>query len=251
MENYIEMKNYIDYEGRRIEYELVYRKRKSVSIIVESQGLVRVLAPQGIKRRVVLDLVKRNILWIEKQLQHLDASQEGLQSRRYVSGEEFLYRGIPYKCQVDIDDSLKKVRVQLAQGIIWISSPDPDPEVIKLAVEGWYRTQAQQLASERVNYYQEVIGRPVGSITIKNQQKRWGSCSQKGNLNFNWRLALVPDPIFDYLVVHEMCHLVHLNHSSAYWSLVASILPDYKERRAWLKDKSAFLFAHTSMVSRP
>ena len=75
-----------------------------------------------------------------------------------------------------------------------------------------------------------------GRITIRNQKTRWGSCSGKGNLNFNCLLMLAPDEIVDYVVVHELCHLIEMNHSKAFWAQVENVLPDYRERRKWLKD---------------
>lgn len=78
-------------------------------------------------------------------------------------------------------------------------------------------------------------------ITVRNQKTRWGSCSQTGTLSFNYRLMMAPPEIIDYVIVHELCHLTHLNHSKAFWSLVESILPDYKERKLWLKEHGASL----------
>jgi predicted metal-dependent hydrolase len=87
----------------------------------------------------------------------------------------------------------------------------------------------------RVNHYAQQLGVRPGKITIRNQKTRWGSCSAKGNLNFNCLLMLTHPEIQDYVVVHELCHRLEMNHSPRFWNHVASILPDYRERRAWLK----------------
>ncbi len=89
---------------------------------------------------------------------------------------------------------------------------------------------------ERVRNYAPLIGVTYGRITIRNQKMRWGSCSAKGNLNFNCLLMLCPEEIRDYVVVHELCHRIEMNHSKRFWALVESVLPDYKERRKWLKE---------------
>ena len=95
--------------------------------------------------------------------------------------------------------------------------------------------QALQILPGRTAYFAGMLGVTYGRITIRNQKTRWGSCSAKGNLNFNCLLMLTPPEIQDYVVVHELCHRLEMNHSPRFWNHVASILPDYRERRAWLK----------------
>ena len=105
------------------------------------------------------------------------------------------------------------------------------------------REQARKLVTERVRYYAPIIGVSYGQIAIRTQHTRWGSCSSKGNLNFNCLLALVPPEVLDYVVVHELCHRKELNHSARFWSLVERVLPDYKSHRKWLKENGTRLIA--------
>lgn len=97
-------------------------------------------------------------------------------------------------------------------------------------------TQAMKLIPQKVRYYAQIIGVTYGRITIRNQRTRWGSCSGKGNLNFNCLLLLMPEEVLDYVVVHELCHRKEMNHSARFWAEVEKILPDYRQRRKWLKD---------------
>lgn len=106
-------------------------------------------------------------------------------------------------------------------------------KVIALAEE------ALKVIPERVEYFAKVIGVTYGKITIRNQKTRWGSCSSKGNLNFNCLLMLAPSEVLDYVVVHELCHRKQMNHSKAFWSEVEKVLPDYKEARKWLKEEGS------------
>lgn len=101
-----------------------------------------------------------------------------------------------------------------------------------------YREQKMRAAwrfKQRVVYYAEQMGVSYGRITVRDQQTRWGSCSTQGNLNFNWRLILAPQEVLDYVVVHELAHRVEMNHSERFWSVVESVLPDYRQRRQWLR----------------
>ena len=98
------------------------------------------------------------------------------------------------------------------------------------------REQARKLVTERVRYYAPIIGVTYGQIAIRTQHTRWGSCSSKGNLNFNCLLSLVPPEVLDYVVVHELCHRKELNHSARFWVQVEQVLPDYKAQRKWLKE---------------
>lgn len=115
-------------------------------------------------------------------------------------------------------------------------------------VQTFTTAEIQQLADaalhdipQRVRKYAAIIGVTVGRITIRNQKTRWGSCSSKGNLNFNCLLMLCPEEIRDYVVVHELCHRKELNHSPRFWNEVARVMPDYAVSRKWLKDKGSAL----------
>ena len=105
------------------------------------------------------------------------------------------------------------------------------------------REQARVLVMKSVQHYAPLVGVSYNQIAIRTQRTRWGSCSSKGNLNFNCLLALVPREVLDYVVVHELCHRKEMNHSDRFWSEVAKIIPDYKNRKQWLKDHGASLIA--------
>lgn len=109
--------------------------------------------------------------------------------------------------------------------------------------------QAMKLIPQKVRYYAPIIGVTYGRITIRNQRTRWGSCSGKGNLNFNCLLLLMPEEVLDYVVVHELCHRKEMNHSARFWEEVEKILPDYRQRRKWLKDNGGRIMDRNRPVS--
>lgn len=109
-------------------------------------------------------------------------------------------------------------------------------DVQRAALEQRYIAAAKDYFPKRVDYYSQFTGGSYSRITIRDQKTRWGSCSAKGTLSFNWRLMLAPPSIPDYVIVHELCHLTYMNHSAAFWQKVESVYPDYRNARKWLKD---------------
>ena len=114
-------------------------------------------------------------------------------------------------------------------------APKPDYEG-NPEVEAFYRRAARKKITERTAWYAKIMGVTYGRISIRAAKTRWGSCSGEGNLNFHWKLILMPPEILDYVVVHELAHRKQMNHSPLFWAEVEKVLPDYKARRAWLKE---------------
>jgi hypothetical protein len=106
---------------------------------------------------------------------------------------------------------------------------------IKRALMDWYLQRAEEKIGERASLLARLIGKQPTSIKIKNQERRWGSCSKNGEIRFNWKIVMVPASVIDYVVTHELCHLIYPHHSTRFWQKVQSIIPDYKKKREWLK----------------
>ena len=113
--------------------------------------------------------------------------------------------------------------------------PAPQPKFTQTEIEALAR-KALTVIPDRVRHFAPMVGVTYGRITIRNQRSRWGSCSGKGNLNFNCLLMLTPDHVIDYVVVHELCHRLEMNHSPKFWAQVERVLPDYQKSREWLKE---------------
>lgn len=115
-----------------------------------------------------------------------------------------------------------------------INEPPLDREAVNALAE-----KAMEIIPPRVEHFSKIVEVTYGKITIRNQRSRWGSCSQNGNLNFNCLLMLCPTEVIDYVVVHELCHRKHLNHSAAFWAEVRRVMPDYEDKNKWLKENGA------------
>ena len=122
----------------------------------------------------------------------------------------------------------------------------PRPQPLTPAQLQALKTPAREIISQRAAYFAPLVGVTYGSVSIRQQRTRWGSCSGKGNLNFNCRLMLAPPEVLDYVVVHELCHRKHLNHSAAFWAEVERVFPDYREKRQWLKENGGQLIGKLS-----
>lgn len=137
------------------------------------------------------------------------------------------------------EEWIERAQVKVAEAKERADSTEPltRAEIEKLA------DMALGYIPERVAYFAPLVGVEYGGITVRNQKTRWGSCSGKGNLNFNCLLMLTPPDVIDYVVVHELCHLIEMNHSPRFWNEVGRVLPDYKKSRLWLKRNGGVLIS--------
>jgi predicted metal-dependent hydrolase len=208
-------------------HRLIRSRRRTLSLIVERDGSLTVRAPLHLPEAEILRFVNSKGAWIErKQVQVAQFTQV---FHRYREGEIFPFLGVDYTLR--LVPGLKPALV-FKNGFRLNSLRSPDGEQL---FTRWYRQQARSWMEARVAYFAGLQGFKPGKVRISSARTRWGSCSTKGTLSFTWRLIMAPEQVIDYVVVHELCHLQHLNHSKAFWSHVAQILPDYKQQRAWLK----------------
>ena len=224
------------YGTQKIEFVVIYRNRKNLSINIEPPNIITVIAPTDKSKNEIIETVKTKSKWIVQKLFEIREIEYRKYNREFINGESFLYLGRNYKLQIDVIEGLTSSKAKLSRGKFIIITPDKDFDKIKCTLESWYKEKAAEKIAERVSYYQPHFSQKPKRIIIKNQKKRWGSCTKDNKLLFNWKCIMAPSPVLDYIVVHEMCHLVHLNHSSEFWRLLKRILPDYKERKNWLRD---------------
>ncbi len=222
----------------QLEYILKRTSRKSIGIAIDKTGVVTVSAPNRVTEASINEILIKKSPWITDKLTKIkEQYSEIVSSRSFINGETLPYLGKLIKIEIREDKQLKKPIVRLSDdSFVVYCDGKVDAEKIKDSFKLWYLEQFQKILKERVHLYSQRLGVKPGRITIREQKTRWGSCSSKGNLNFNWRLVMASPEVLDYVVIHELCHMKHMNHSNNFWALVQNICPRYKEYRKWLKD---------------
>jgi predicted metal-dependent hydrolase len=208
--------------------QIIRSKRKTLALIVKPDGSLIVRAPLRASEKAIREFVESNAKWVEKKRVEALAFLPPA-PKQYIPGEMFLYLGNTYPLEI-----VKGQKAPLLlEGSFKLA--EFDQKNARLAFERWYRGQAKQILNERVSLYASQYDFQYKKIGITSARTRWGSCSSNGSLNFSWRLILAPMEVVDYVVVHELVHTLFHNHSRRFWKRVEKIMPDYKERRKWLR----------------
>ncbi len=229
-------------DGRDIYINIMYSKRKSIGLEIRNDLTVNLRAPYFVSKRDVLKFIESKKDWLFATYEEaVSLKAENVE----ISFKDIYYDGalLPYKGENCIRLNIIKagesqratIDYDLEEKIISIATMSENPEFIRECVVDVYRKLARLEFEEKAAYYAERMGVTYNRIAVKEQKTKWGSCSGKKNLNFNWKLILMPESVLDYIVVHELAHLIEMNHSSAFWAQVAKIMPDYKKRVAWLR----------------
>ncbi len=217
----------------------VIRSRRRTATINVREGQVSVRVPLGFPEAAVREFVGLKSAWIRQKLQE---QQQVLTANRraFVTGERFAYLGRQYALRIETAD---KADVLLCgtELLVRLTDPTAAAEAVRSALIQWYRIQASDLLRRKVEVFQRQVGVEPVRITIRNCKTRWGSCSLAGRLMFNWKIIMAPEPVIDYLVVHELCHMLQHNHSIRYWRQVERVLPGYHEQRQWLRRQGRYL----------
>jgi len=216
-------------EGIDIKIEKTDR-RKTVSIFIERDGSVRVLAPASTSDEIIENAVKAKQYQIFTKLAKWQELNQGKINRQFVNGQSFLYFGRNYRLSIV---EKQEVPLKLSKGYLTLdkSKFDRADKVFKQ----FYKEKAEKKISERLKLIEQKFQKKPTSIKVMELQNRWASWTPKHGLNFHWKCAMAPVPVIDYIITHEMVHLKYPNHSSEFWNELDKKMPDYKEYENWLK----------------
>jgi len=225
-----------------IDYQLLPgADRKTTDIVIERDGVIAVRPPKHLTPEQVDALVDSKRLWIYKNMAEWRDLNAAHVVREWVNGETFLYLGRNYRLKLVSD---QEVKLKLKHGYFCLSRDVIEvggEQAAKDALEAFYCAKGQQRLLERVHYFSPKAGVVHSVLQVKDHGFKWASCTKAGKLVFHWKCMMAPPKIIDYIVVHELCHLHYRDHNAAFWNEVDKLMPDYAERKAWLRDHGASL----------
>ena len=216
--------------------KIIRSGRRTIGLEIGRDGSLIVRAPKNTPLAAIERLISEKRGWIIEKQRIVRERLAAVPGRQFVTGEQFLVLGKPYPLQVSEDTRahlsfsgsqfiLKKRYTKQARRLFWV----------------WYRTKAAEIIPTRVAFYARKHGIPYKAVKISWAKSRWGSATTTGNLNFSWRLVMAPITVIDYVVVHELAHMIERNHSRRFWEHVASLYPNHERARKWLKDNGHLL----------
>jgi len=222
----------------------VRRKRQKYIRIRVRPDKITVSAPRNCTQKEMKRFLHEKTDWIDATLSKMADKREALDQKKSMHNGEMLLRGRwkPLK-NMGQHELASRWKFSENDDSVFYKTPDgssdlPPDEVLL----GYYRYLAKNEIPYRLYQFSEELPFQFKKVFIRSQKTKWGTCSSKGNLSFNWRLIKCPYWIWDYLFIHELCHTVHMNHSKEYWKLVGSYYPDFKKAKQWIKKNGALIF---------
>ncbi|WP_188999740.1 M48 family metallopeptidase [Paenibacillus nasutitermitis] len=207
----------IEIGSESIDAHVQYGKGKKMSIHIDVSGFITVKAPKGTTDERVRQTVEQHGTWILEKIRSLEEARSLPKAREYQDEGTFLYLGKTYLLHELIDTG------ELSE------------EELRQQLKKFYFASCKKIIGERIEGYQTRLKVKPKSIEIVESKTKWGSCSASKMLTFNYRLAMAPLDVIDYVIIHELCHLTHMNHDRSFWRRVGSIMPDYKAKQEFLE----------------
>ena len=222
-------------QEREIKCTLFRRKCKTLRIAITPDLQVKITAPLRASVSFIQEALREKTPWILRSVHRLNNCRVLPLPEKYESGEKISYLGNEYMLRIIRG---KRSRARLEGGLLVVQLPEPEMKIVKREVDRWYRFQAEIIFGECLksgyhNISEYGIAEPF--FKIRRMKSRWGSCSRSGEITLNLRLIHLPLSCIEYIVMHELCHLKHLNHSKDYYSFLQQCMPDWKERKAILE----------------
>lgn len=228
--------HYVPYGSKRIYFELEHRSRKSLAITVYPDLSVGVVAPETATLDKVKSKVKKRACWIQKQKLYFEDFLPASPPKKYISGETFRYLGRQYRLKV-LQSKREEVKLKGRYITVFTANKKNAMKVKKL-LNAWYREHARRRFEDRIEVLFPKLKKhnpKKPTLQLKKMTKRWGSCSVNGNILLNPELIKTPSQCIDYVIVHELCHLVIPSHSTKYYQLLDKVMPDWRTRKTILE----------------
>jgi predicted metal-dependent hydrolase len=232
-------------DGKTMVYT-IKRSPRAIHVRLEvnaGTGLT-VVIPMSYQLNLIPTLLNEKSRWIVDKLAYYGLARPPTARNKLKSGDAVPYLGHNLKIAVGQYPGDAGVKLERKKIVVNLSPGDGS---LDLLLEKWYRAQAAGLIKRRAERLSARLGLTYGRLTIRGQRTRWGSCSQTGNISFNWRLIMAPGPVIDYVIIHELAHRKEMNHTRSFWQLVAVHCPRWQQHRRWLRDHEAELASQVSL----
>ena len=206
------------------------QRRKTLSINIERNGTVNVRAPLSLPEDEIRAILITKEYEIHKRITSLKELNKEQINRKFAEGQSFLYLGKSYNLKIVANQK----QPLLLKGGYFLLSDRALPKAEEVFIH-FYKLHGKPIINDRIAYFQAFIAPKPNQIKLLDLKTRWSSCTPLGNLNFNWKCVMAPSEVIDYLIVHELVHLIHHNHSRAFWDEVSAIIPNYANHIEWLR----------------
>ncbi len=218
-----------------IDYDVIRSNRTSLGITVERDGNIVVNSPLELDDQDIEKQVWKKRLWIWEKLAIKKMDQDNQVKKQFISGESFYYLGAHYRLEIVEGDAALKLK----NG--WFQLGSKHQKKAKEYFKIWYSDHLKNKIRSRLKLFEQRLAMDVPEFRVMELGYRWGSCSKEGNLNFNWKIAMAPVGVIDYIIAHELAHLKEHTHNERFWKEVRRLMPDYTKHKEWLKCNGASL----------
>ena len=206
--------------------KIIRSKRKTLSLTINENAELIIRAPKRLSIEKIQDFINEKENWINRKKRLIEDQIKDVAS----NDNKLLYLGALFP--INVEQNASKELFFTGEEFIANSI---EPDSLSLSIKKWYKNKFKEIALPRVAYFANKHNLMVNQVRIKNQKTMWGSCSSKNNINLNYLLLMAPMGVIDYVIVHELVHTIHRNHSTDFWDSVESIMPEFQEHKRWLK----------------
>ncbi len=224
---------------KEMKLDIIRKRKKNISISIRKNLEIKIYVPLRMSTKGIEKFIDENKEWIIENYSKVERRKK-INTRKFISGENFLLKGenktleiryyVKKNAKVNLENN--KLKVYLNE----VNEGNDSRECIQKAIYKWYRKEALKTLTNEIEILSKNIGIPYNSVKIKQLKRRLGSCDAKKNIVLNWKLILAPYNVRRYVIIHELAHTIHMNHSKKFWELVAKLLPDYKKEKAWIRE---------------
>ena len=206
-------------------HKIIKSKRKTLSLSINENAELIVRAPNQISNKKIEEFIIEKSKWINKNKNLMQSRINEMND----SDSDYLFLGNIYPL-IKVYENPNKIDFNGTEFITSIENQDK----FKSSLKSWYKIKFKEIAIPRLNYFSDKYNLKINQVRFKNQKTLWGSCSSKNNINLNYLLVMAPMLVIDYVIIHELVHTIHKNHSENFWNAVEAIMPDYKKAKKWL-----------------